>query len=159
MFDGSALPFTENLKRTKEIIRIAHSLGITVEGELGYSSCFDQNINVTNMYTEMAVDFVEKTNIDALAVGVSNSYGKCPGNLHLNFNRVAELNNALAVPLVMNGGSKLTKEEYHSSISAGIAKVNIATDMSLAAMEKLKAELAKSPQRCQRFSEKIYAVF
>ena len=54
--------------------------------------------------------------------------------------------NTLAVPLVMHGGSKLTREEYHSSISAGIAKVNIATDMSLAAMEKLKVKLAKSPQ-------------
>ena len=90
MFDGSALPFTENLKRTKEITRIAHSLGLTVEGELGYSGCFDQNVNVTSMYTEMAVDFVEKTNIDALAVGVSNNHGKCPGNLNLNFNRVAD---------------------------------------------------------------------
>jgi fructose-bisphosphate aldolase class II len=148
MFDGSALSYEENLKRTKEITRIAHSLGISVEGELGYVGCYDvvSDINEDNIVkSDVAADFVDKTKVDALAVAVGNNHGVYRGNPRLNFSRLAELNNILNVPLVMHGGSKLTKEDYRCSITAGIAKINVATDMSLVASEKLKSELLKSP--------------
>ena len=63
----------------------------------------------------------------------------------LNFTRLSELNSALNVPLVMHGGSRLSSDDYRNSIKSGISKINIATDMSLAAAEKLKAELVKNP--------------
>ena len=71
MFDGSAMPLSDNLKRTKEITRIAHSLGITVEGELGYVGFYDNISDVTGndvLTPDMAADFVNKTQIDALAI-------------------------------------------------------------------------------------------
>lgn len=146
MFDGSALSFEENLKRTKEITRIAHSLGVSIEGELGYVSCYDNvnDINEENLVKpEIAHDFVEKTKVDALAVAVGTNHGTYRGNPNLNFTRLFELSNTVNVPLVMHGGSKLSREDYQSAIQAGITKINIATDMSMVAGETLKAELAK----------------
>lgn len=148
MFDGSSLPVEENLKRTKDITRIAHSLGISVEGELGYVGCYDslQDINEDNLVRpEIAANFVDKTKVDALAVAVGTNHGSYRGAPRLNFSRLSELNSSVTVPLVMHGGSKLQKDEYRNSINAGIAKINIATDMSLAAAETIKTELTKSP--------------
>lgn len=148
MFDGSALPLAENLKRTKEITRIAHTLGISVEGELGYIGFNDNisDIKEDNMVAaEVAADFVEKTRIDALAVAVGNNHGAYRGNPKLSFSRLSELNSAVNVPLVMHGGSRLSREDYRTSILSGISKINVATDMSQAAAETLKAELAKTP--------------
>jgi len=148
MFDGSSLPLAENLKRTKEITRIAHTLGISVEGELGYVGFTDNKpvIEDDNIVTpDIAAEFVEKTKVDALAVAVGNNHGAYRGAPKLNFSRLSELNAAVNVPLVMHGGSKLSRDDFRSFIQAGIAKINIATDMSAAAAETLKAELAKNP--------------
>ncbi len=147
MFDGSALSFEDNLKRTKEITRIAHSLGVSVEGELGYISYYDQvkDINEENMVKpDVAHSFVEKTRVDALAVAVGTNHGVYRGGPKLNFSRLSELNHSVNVPLVMHGGSKLSREDYQSSIQSGITKINIATDMSMAAGETIRAELAKN---------------
>ncbi|MEG6586496.1 class II fructose-bisphosphate aldolase [Dendrosporobacter sp. 1207_IL3150] len=148
MFDGSSLSFGENLNKTKEICRIAHSLGITVEGELGYIGSCGQIDTITdaNMVSpDMASEFVDKTKVDALAVAIGNNHGSYRGSPRLNFSRLSELNNTIDIPLVMHGGSKLANEDYRNSISSGISKVNIATDMSLAAAERLRSELTKTP--------------
>lgn len=148
MYDGSALPFAENLKRTKDITRIAHSLGISVEGELGYIGCYANTDNISDeniVKPDMAVDFVNKTKIDALAVAVGNNHSGYRGSPKLNFSRLAELNHSVDVPLVMHGGARLSQEDYRNSIQAGIAKINIATDMSTVAVDALKSELTKNP--------------
>lgn len=144
MYDGSALLFTENLKRTKEVTRIAHSLGVSVEGELGYVGCYDNDTQDKNIVKpDMAADFVDKTKIDALAIAIRNHHRD--GQQKVDFSKLSELNSTINVPLVMHGGSKLSQEDYRTSILSGIAKINVPTDTSLAAGEKLKAELAKNP--------------
>jgi fructose-bisphosphate aldolase class II len=75
MFDGSKLPFEENLKRTKEICSMAHALGISVEGELGYRSK-EEMVDVAQLATvDMAAEFVAKTHVDALAIAFRNREG------------------------------------------------------------------------------------
>ncbi|MBP2651484.1 MAG: fbaA [Firmicutes bacterium] len=148
MFDGSSMNLLDNLRRTKEIVRIAHSLGITVEGELGYVGCcdgLDQEQMQKSSSLEDVVDFVSKTKIDALAIAVGTNHGVVRGQAKLNFPRLGELNLALNMPLVLHGGSRLPKEEYRNSIQAGVAKINIATDMSLVAAGKLRDELTSNP--------------
>lgn len=149
MYDGSSLAYAENLKRTKEITRIAHSLDMSVEGELGFIDSFEgsNGSRPDSMVTpEMAAEFAHKTGIDALAISVSdNNHGSSRGNGSVNIHRLSELSNALAVPLVMHGGAKLTKDEYRQSIQAGITKINIATDASSIAADTLKAALEKNP--------------
>ena len=146
MYDGSSLALEENLKRTKEVTRIAHSLGVSVEGELGYVGCYEPVEEGQNMIrSDVAARFVDKTKIDALAVGVGNHHGIDKGVV-LNIPKLQELNNIVSVPLVMHGGARLSKEEYFKSIQAGISKINISTDTSLVAGEKLKEELARNPK-------------
>ncbi|MHC1746019.1 MAG: ketose-bisphosphate aldolase [Negativicutes bacterium] len=148
MFDGSAMSLTDNLKRTKEISNIAHSLGISVEGELGYINCYrpseagdEENL----IKLDIVADFVAKTKIDALAIAANRNHGVCKNEIQLDFARLSQLSSQITIPLVMHGGSKLRKEDYRDAIQAGISKINIATDMSLVAAEKLKSELAASP--------------
>ena len=148
MFDGSSLSLADNLKKTKEITRIAHSLGISVEGELGYIGQCDAVTGLTSnepVSAEVAADFVTRTKIDALAVAVGTNHGAAKVAGGLNIMRLAELNNLVDVPLVLHGGSKLSREDCRLVIENGISKINIATDMSLSAAERLKMELAKSP--------------
>lgn len=148
MFDGSSLPMAENLKKTKEITRIAHSLGISVEGELGYIGHCDDATGITSIEpvsAEIAADFVMKTKIDALAVAVGTSHGAHKGTGGLNLIRLAELSSMVDVPLVLHGGSKLSREDCRLVIDNGISKINIATDMSMSAADRLRTELANCP--------------
>lgn len=148
MFDGSALPVSENLKQTREVTRIAHSLGVSVEGELGYVGCCEHvdDINEDNIVTcDVAADFVDKTKIDALAVSVGNKHGAYRGMTKLNITRLGQLSTVVSVPLVMHGGSKLSSDDYSNSIKCGISKINIPIDTSMAASEKLKNELRDNP--------------
>jgi fructose-bisphosphate aldolase class II len=148
MFDGSSLSLTDNLKKTAEISHIAHSLGISVEGELGYISCYDLTeleSEGSMIKTEVVADFVKKTQIDALAIAAGNNHGTHRNGTPLNFSRLGQLSTDINIPLVMHGGSRLSKEDYRNAIRAGISKINIATDMSLVASESLKAELSISP--------------
>ncbi len=147
MYDGSALPLEENIKRTKDITRIAHSLGLSVEGELGYIGCLEgiEAADSKISQPEIAAEFVQRTKIDALAVGIGHNHGKVRELPTLNHAKLSDLYDAVRVPLVMHGGSRMHKDEYSKVINAGIAKINIATDMSMVAAETLKNELAKNP--------------
>ena len=146
MFDGSALPMEENIKRTKEISKIAHSLGVTVEGELGYVGCCPQNTEgVKSIDARQAAIFAERSRIDALAVAVGSHNSADGSNNGLNLELVKELNSKVEIPLVMHGGARLSRENYMESIQVGISKINIPTDTSLVAGERLRDELARHP--------------
>lgn len=148
MFDGSRLSWEENLKKTKDVTRIAHSLGISVEGELGYVGCYPHAADLTEenlIKPEVAAQFVEKTKVDALAVAVGTSHGVYHGTTKLNLSRLSELSSAVNIPLVMHGASKLHKDDYRLCINSGITKINIATDMSLAAAATVKQALVNHP--------------
>ncbi len=147
MFDGSALPLEENIKRTKEISKIAHSLGVTVEGEVGYVDCCPQNAEKENCIdARKAAIFAERSRIDALAVAVGRHNSADGLNNGLNLALVKELNGKVDVPLVMHGGARLSREHYMESIQVGISKINIPTDTSLVAGERLRDELARHPE-------------
>lgn len=143
MFDGSSLPFEENMKRSREITKMAHALGITVEGELANltSDAVPGTEEAFHAAREQAIAFVEKSKIDALAVAFHGG-SRCSD---MAFGQIGQLSKAVQVPLVMHGGTKLKKDDYQTAIQAGVAKINIATDMSLAAADKLKGELALNP--------------
>ena len=149
MFDGSALPFQENVQKTKEIAKIAHSLGVSVEGELGYVCAYGESIadleEANFIKAETAVEFVNKTKVDALAIGLGNNHGLYRGKPKLDFARIKDLKTMVQVPLVLHGGSKLAKTDFQQGIDNGIAKVNIATDMSIAAIDTVRRELELNP--------------
>lgn len=130
MFDGSSLPFEQNIQKTKEVVSLAKKFGAAVEAELGLvggseDGSHDDGILYTN--PEQAKIFCEKTNIDALAVAIGNAHGNYTAAPKLAFDVLAEIEKNVSVPLVLHGGSGITDRDFQKAISLGIRKVNIAT--------------------------------
>ena len=123
---------------TKEMVEIAHSFGATVEGEIGHVGNADTGDNDTDdMYTtpKEAVEFIEKTGVDALAIAVGNAHGAYKLPPKLDFERIRTIAKTVDVPLVLHGGSGLTDDDFRKAIQDGISKVNIFTDINVAAVE------------------------
>ena len=149
MFDGSHLSFEENIRQTKEIVKMSHAAGVTVEAELGAVGGSEEGdlISTANkaLYTniEQAKIFVEETKIDALAVAIGNSHGKYKGDPILDFDLLSKLKDITGIPLVLHGGSGISTEGFHKAIDLGISKINFYTGMSQVSLKTLKHELYK----------------
>lgn len=141
MFDGSAGEEAENLKNTREMVKIAHSMGVTVEGEIGHVGQADVGDNaVTDMYTtpEEALAFVDATGVDALAVAIGTAHGAYKTKPCLDIERLKAIRAKLDTPLVLHGGSGLSDDDFRNTIKYGIAKINIFTDLCIAGVNAMK---------------------
>ena len=150
MIDASALPFEENVRRTRMIVDLAHARGISVEAELGHvGQAADGDGKTDDMYTnvEQAKEFVARTGIDALAVAIGTAHGKYPAGYvpKLDFDRLAELKAALKMPLVLHGGSGSGEENIRKAVAGGINKINVCTDAFHAAEVAMKEKWEKEP--------------
>lgn len=141
MFDGSAKPYEQNIAETREMVKIAHAFGATVEGEIGHvgEAAKEDNL-LTDMYTtpEEAKAYLEATGVDALAVAIGSAHGVYKKKPMLNIERLKEISSAVKVPLVLHGGSGLSDDDFKNTIRNGIAKVNIFTDLCLASERAMK---------------------
>ncbi|GAA0792062.1 ketose 1,6-bisphosphate aldolase [Faecalicatena orotica] len=144
MYDCSTDSYEENVRKVREMADIAHSYGATIEGELGHvgdnEGSPEGSSHMTDpkqFYTEpdMAKDYVEKTKVDALAIAVGNAHGAYKLPPKLDFERIRTIAKTVDVPLVLHGGSGLTDSDFRQAISEGISKVNIFTDINIAAVE------------------------
>lgn len=144
MYDCSTDSYEENVKKVKEMADIAHSYGATIEGELGHVGDNEGSAegsfhmaNPADFYTDpaMAKDFVEKTGVDALAIAVGTAHGAYKLPPKLDFERIRTIANTIDVPLVLHGGSGLTDNDFRRAIQEGISKINIFTDINVAAVE------------------------
>lgn len=147
MYDCSTAPYEENVERLKEMCRIAHALGVTVEGELGHVGDNEGAGKLTkpsDFYTDpvQAADFAERTGVDALAIAVGNAHGAYKFPPKLDFDRITEIANVVDVPLVLHGGSGLADDDFHIAVQRGIAKVNIFTDINKGQVQGMKNALA-----------------
>lgn len=147
MYDASAKSFEENAAETKEIVKLAHAVGASVEAELGH--IFTSEVvhgeggqadntsdyeDLNDIYTdpEVARKFVEMTGVDCLAVAFGTTHGVYLTEPKLDLPRVARLREATNIPLVMHGGSGVSDEDYAVAIENGICKVNYYTYMNMA---------------------------
>ena len=142
MFDGSANSFEENIAQTKEIVRIAHQLGIDVEGELGHVGMTSDQKFFTNADTytngDQAVKFVRETGGDTLAVAIGNAHGNYPFEPKLDLDRLRELREALDLPLILHGGTGIPAEQVKAAIRIGVTKVNVGTSYGAAFYDAMK---------------------
>ena len=141
MYDGSSLVNSDNIRITSEIVKIAHAARVTVEAELGYVPAEDTGEFVPEdqlTKPDEAKEFVEMTNCDALAIAVGTVHGNYIGKPKIYHNRLKEIAKAISVPLVLHGGSGNTDEDIVLAIDEGISKININTEISNAAVKKLK---------------------
>lgn len=150
MFDGSALPYEENIERTARISALAHGMGCSVEGELGHvGQASDNDDSDVDLYTnpDQALDFVARTEVDALAVAIGTAHGVYPkGKIpKLDFERLHVLKETLKMPLVLHGGSGSGEENLRKAVAGGINKVNVCTDAFEAGKQAVLAALGQEP--------------
>jgi len=147
MYDCSTDDYDTNVEKVREMAEIAHSYGATIEGELGHVGDNEGSAegsshleDPSKFFTDpkMAKDYVDKTKVDALAIAVGNAHGAY--KLPPKFDRIKTIANTIDVPLVLHGGSGLTDNDFRRAIKEGISKVNIFTDINVAAV---KAEFSK----------------
>lgn len=153
MFDGSGLSFEENVAQTAEIVKRCKPLGVSVEAELGAIGGNEGGALVgesnPHLFTDVqqAAEFVHSTGVDALAVAIGNAHGKYKSKPELDFNLLAELHNAVEVPLVLHGGSGISDDDFRKAISLGIAKINFFTGMLLGAIEETATAVKKCGEK------------
>ena len=152
MVDGSKLSFEENIAFTRRYVQKAHERGLPVEGELGTIGGSEDGEAVSSdamTDPEAAARFVEQTGVDALAVAIGNKHGLYRGTPDLDLRRLARINSAVPVPLVLHGGSDLPPDQVTEAMKLGIKKVNIGTDLKIAYAGALKENLSRDPMPFQ----------
>lgn len=134
MFDGSHYAFEENLEKSKEMIALAHSKGLSIECEVGgIGGEEDGVISAGELADPEECKTIADLGVDFLAAGIGNIHGKYPANwAGLNFDRLEEIQNVTnGKPLVLHGGSGIPREQVQKAITLGVSKVNVNTECQL----------------------------
>ena len=153
MIDGSLLPYEENVALTREVVRLAHAVGVSVEGELGTIGQTGTSVEggvseVTYTDPAQAEDFVARTGVDTLAVAIGTAHGIYPKGMQpkLQMHILRDIAGRLSIPLVLHGASDVPDEFVRRTIELGVCKVNVATELKIAFSDAVKAWFAENPQ-------------
>lgn len=159
MYDGSRLPYDENIKNSREISRFTEVYGVGLECELGSvggleakdgntDACIYTNVNQAN-------EFVEKTKADFLAISIGTVHGTYTAIPKLDIKRLMDIKSIVDIPLVLHGGSGLSVDDFKNTIKKGISKVNIYTDLISAAKSAMKDAADKDKSYTDMIQESI----
>ena len=144
MIDRSAESYAVNVRQTKEMVRICHAVGVSVEAELGHvGSGENYAVDGVSNLTEAAdaVRFVQETGVDALAVAVGTAHGSYKGTPKLDFDRLVEIRDAVDMPLVLHGGSGSGDENLAQACKLGVCKVNFGNDIMRSAYKAVEGKM------------------
>ncbi len=147
MFDGSKSSFDENLERTREVVELAAPSGITVEAELGRIGGTEDKVSVSEREASMTVPeeagrFAAECGADCLAVSIGNAHGIYKGEPELDFDRLRAIKDLVKIPLVLHGASGIPDDAVQEAIGMGIRKINIATDLQVAFISRVRTVLS-----------------
>lgn len=134
MFDGSHYDFAENLEKSKEIIKLAHSKGVSVECEVGGIGGTEDGVTSNGELADpKECAEIAALGVDFLAAGIGNIHGVYPADwAGLNFERLSEIDAAVnGKPLVLHGGSGIPFDQVHKAITMGVSKINVNTDLQI----------------------------
>lgn len=142
MYDGSAKPLEENIATTRLIVRAAHAVGASVEAEIGHvgrGAEYSEFGAQRKGFTDPAVveRFVAETGVDFLAVAIGTAHGLYNAEPRLDLELLAEIRRRVEIPLVLHGGTGLSEGQFRAAIAGGISKINIFTDLSIAARQRM----------------------
>jgi len=155
MYDGSKLPFNENVEMTKKVVEMAHACDIPVEAELGQIGKMGdsdepgvalERVKESMAVPEEALKFVELTEIDFLAAAVGTIHGCRTPFAKLDIPRIERIRKLTGVPLVLHGASGANDEEVKKGIAAGICKINIDTRIRMKFTEKMREIIKRNPE-------------
>ncbi len=148
MIDASHHPLDENIARTRTVVEMAKGCGVPVEGELGYVPGVEGEDaerhpgEVVYTSVEDARRYLDETGVDFLAVSIGTVHGRMKGEPKLDLDRLAAINDALGIPLVIHGGTGLSDEQFRALIERGVSKINYYTALSDAAGQQIRANAA-----------------
>ncbi len=147
MFDGSALSYAENVEKTTEVVKMAHDLGATAEGEVGIVPHGAAQVSAEDMTDPArAVEFAERTGVDFLAVSLGSVHGMKRAGTSLNQALLQELHQQVPVPLVLHGASGVIDSQIQAAVANGIRKINVNTGLKVVLKRHLTAHLASRPE-------------
>jgi len=151
MIDSSSMPLQENITTTKEIVKVAHACGLSVEAELGRLGGIEDNINTDERDARFtnpdeAKTFVEQTNVDSLAIAIGTSHGLYKGTPNLDLKRLDIIKKLINMPVVLHGASGVPYDQIENAIKLGVNKINIDTDVRLAFTSGIKDFFSKNPE-------------
>lgn len=145
MIDASKYTLEENIAMVKEVVEAAHPRGVHVEAELGRikGKGIEGDFTGGDFLVDVgeALRLVEETGVDSLAIGIGTAHGFYEGKPEINFERLAQVNNAIGTPLVLHGGTGIPEEDVRKAIKNGINKVNVGTIIHCTYMENMRQEL------------------
>jgi fructose-bisphosphate aldolase class II len=175
MYDGSKEPFEENIANSAEIARMAHACGLQVEAELGIIPKIEEFLgteelrpliegeteNIEDLMSEeqcaklnscmtdidQAAEFVERSGVDSLAVAVGNIHGVPGRGSQINFEHLKKLQDATGIPLVLHGSSGTPVDQLAQATKMGLAKINVATRLSMSFLEGISNYLQEDPDQ------------
>jgi fructose-bisphosphate aldolase class II len=147
MYDGSSLPYEENVANTKAVVLAAHAVGVAVEAEIGHVGRATDYAEIGSQrkgYSDPAMveRFVADTGIDILAIAIGTAHGAYAKGVtpQIDLDLLREIRSRVDLPLVMHGGSGSTEQQFRDVVANGIGKINIATDLFTSAAEALVAQ-------------------
>lgn len=150
MFDGSKYAFDENIAITKQIVDIAHPMGVSVEAELGKIGGVEDHIVVDEKDATMtdpneAEEFVKRTGVDYLAIAIGTAHGVYKGIPKLDFDRIDEIKKRIQIPVVLHGASGIAIEDIQKAVSLGVNKINIDTELRQAFQQATHKVVQETP--------------
>lgn len=147
MIDASEKPFSENIRITKSVVKLAEKYGASVEAELGYVAKLGQRTDKIGFTEpEEAKLFVEETGVDALAVAIGSAHGFYKEEPKLNLERLAAICQVTNAALVLHGASGIPHHILREAIQKGICKINLATEIKNVFMKTLKRRLVEDEE-------------
>lgn len=151
MFDGSKLPYEENVSITRKIVEMGHAVGVPVEGEIGKIAGTEDHITVSEVEADMtepeeALRFVEDTGVDSLAVAVGSVHRMKKKEAKLDHERIKKIAELVKIPLVLHGSSGVMDDEMRKGIKEGLCKINVATQLNMAFVEGMRKALNEKPE-------------
>jgi ketose-bisphosphate aldolase len=165
MMDASAKSFEENVDLTSQVVELSHAAGVSVEAEIGhvgtaaegtYIMKDDSKSHLTQ--PDQAKKFVELTGTDSLAVAIGTVHGEYKGTPKIDFDRLAEIDKTVSVPLVIHGGSGTGDENIIKAVSMGIRKINVFSDWISPSQKKTAEIIAKSPKACGKIADSMQEI-
>jgi fructose-bisphosphate aldolase, class II len=151
MYDGSALPFDENVRRTREVVRVAHARGVLVEAEIGRLPGREEHLDVKEMDALVtdpreAKEFWDQAGADLLAISFGTAHGFYKSEPKLNLEVVRKTRELTDAPIVMHGGTGVPDDDVRAAIGCGVKKVNIGTELKHAYSSSLRDTLGRLPK-------------
>jgi fructose-bisphosphate aldolase class II len=148
MYDGSQLSLEENIKNTKELVKLANACNVSIEAEIGSVAYSDKNLGVKSVYTEPkeAEYFAKETKVDALAVAIGTLHRMEVQEAVIQYDRLKKIIELIDTPIVIHGSTGVKDEDLKKLTNYNVGKVNIGTALRMAFANTLRAEMEQNPK-------------